>query len=73
MKLHADKGYDYDHLRRWLPSRDMPHRIARRGVGPSTQLGRHRWVVERTVPWLAADACTAATNASPSTFSPSLV
>lgn len=52
-KLHADKGYGYDHLRRWLRSRGIRHRIARKGVEPSTRLGRHRWVVERTVSWLA--------------------
>jgi transposase len=48
-KLHADKGYDYDHLRRWLRSRNITPRIARRGIESSTRLGRHRWTVERTV------------------------
>lgn len=52
-KLHADKGYDYDHLRRWLRGRGIRHRIARKGVESSQRLGRHRWVVERTVSWLA--------------------
>ncbi|MCX4985852.1 IS5 family transposase [Streptomyces sp. NBC_00572] len=52
-KLHADKGYDYDHLRRWLRQRGIHHRIARKGVESSQRLGRHRWVVERTVSWLA--------------------
>ncbi|WP_432127683.1 IS5 family transposase [Streptomyces sp. bgisy082] len=52
-KPHADKGYDYDHLRRWLRSRGIRHRIARKGVESSQRLGRHRWVVERTVSWLA--------------------
>ncbi|KOU71485.1 transposase [Streptomyces sp. IGB124] len=52
-KLLADKGYDYDHLRRWLRSRGIRHRIARRGVESSTVLGRHRWTVERTMSWLA--------------------
>ncbi|OKJ68431.1 transposase [Streptomyces sp. TSRI0107] len=51
-KLHADKGYDYDHLRRWLRSRGIRHRIARRGVESSTRLGRHRWTIERTMSWL---------------------
>lgn len=51
-KLHADKGYDYDHLRRWLRGRGIRHRIARKGVESSQRLGRHRWVVERTVSWL---------------------
>ncbi|MGW2689881.1 IS5 family transposase [Streptomyces sp. NPDC001414] len=53
VKLHADKGYDYDHLRRWLRERGIRHRIARKGVESSQRLGRHRWVVERTVSWLA--------------------
>ncbi|MFE0351208.1 transposase [Streptomyces griseoluteus] len=52
-KLHADKGYDYDHLRRGLRKRGIRHRIARKGIESSTQLGRHRWVVERAVAWLA--------------------
>ncbi|MFJ7414695.1 IS5 family transposase [Streptomyces sp. NPDC098077] len=52
-KLHANKGYDYDHLRRWLRERGIRHRIARKGIESSQRLGRHRWVVERTVSWLA--------------------
>lgn len=52
-KLPADKGYDYDHLRRWLRKRGIRHRIARKGIESSQRLGRHRWVVERTVSWLA--------------------
>lgn len=53
MKLHADKGYDYGHLRRWLRSRGIRHRIARKRGESSARLGCHRWVVERTVSWLA--------------------
>ena len=30
----------------------MP-RIARRGIEDSRRLGRHRWVVERTLAWFA--------------------
>lgn len=52
-KLHGDKGYDYDHLRRWLRTRGIRHRIARKGIESSQRLGRHRWVVERSVSWLA--------------------
>ena len=52
-KLHADKGYDYVHLRRWLRKRGIRHRIARKGIESSQRLGHHRWVVERTVSWLA--------------------
>ena len=51
-KLHADKGYDYDHLRAWLRARRITPRIARRGVQTRTRLGRHRWVVERSLAWL---------------------
>jgi transposase len=52
-KLHGDKGYDYNHLRRWLRSRNITPRIARKGIESSQRLGRHRWTVERTVAWLA--------------------
>lgn len=52
-KLHADKGYDCDQLRRWLRKRGIRHRITRRGIESPTRLGRPRWVVERTVSWLA--------------------
>ncbi|WP_101253860.1 IS5 family transposase [Streptomyces barkulensis] len=52
-KLHTDKGYDYDHLRRWLRLRGIRHRTARKGVDSSQRLGRRRWVVERTVSWSA--------------------
>ena len=52
-KLHADKGYDFDHCRRAARRRDIMPRIARRGVESSEHLGRHRWVVERTLAWFA--------------------
>ncbi|BDH08690.1 hypothetical protein HEK131_59170 [Streptomyces seoulensis] len=52
-KLHGDKGYDYDHHRRWLRARGITPRIARRGTESSQRLGRHRWVVERTMSWLS--------------------
>jgi transposase len=51
-KLHADKGYDYRRCRRVLRQRGIKGRIARRGVESSERLGRHRWVVERTLSWL---------------------
>ena len=31
----------------------MQHRIARKGIESKDRLGRHRWVVERTMAWLA--------------------
>ncbi|WP_405533771.1 IS5 family transposase [Streptomyces avidinii] len=52
-KLHADKGYDYAHLRKWLRQRGIKHRIARKGIESSQRLGRHRWTIERTMAWLA--------------------
>ncbi|MFF0518385.1 IS5 family transposase [Actinomadura nitritigenes] len=52
-KLHGDKGYDYADLRRWLRRRGITPRIARRGIESSDRLGRHRWVVERTVSWIS--------------------
>lgn len=51
-RLHADKGYDFDHLRHWLRRRQIVPRIARRGVETSNKLGRHRWVIEHTLSWL---------------------
>lgn len=52
-KLYGDKGYDYRHLRRWLASRGIRHRLALKGIESSQHLGRHRWVMERTVSWLS--------------------
>lgn len=52
-KLHADKGYDYDRCRTACRRRHIIPRIARRGIESSERLGRHRWVVERTLGWLA--------------------
>jgi transposase len=51
-KVHADKGYDYDRCRAALRKRGIAQRIARRGIEPKERLGRHRWVVERTIAWL---------------------
>lgn len=51
-QLHADKGYDYALCRLACRQRGITPRIARRGVESSERLGRHRWVVERTLAWL---------------------
>lgn len=51
-KLHADKAYDQRQLRAQIAARGIKVRIARKGVESSTRLGRHRWVVERTMSWL---------------------
>jgi IS5 family transposase len=52
-KLHADKGYDFRRCRERLRKRAIKARIGRRGVDSSEKLGRHRWVVERILAWLA--------------------
>ncbi|CAN5774093.1 hypothetical protein BH24CHL3_BH24CHL3_03200 [soil metagenome] len=52
-KLHADKAYDIPRCRRFLHRRRIKVRIARKGVNSSQRLGRHRWVIERTMAWLA--------------------
>ncbi|MCA1701976.1 MAG: IS5 family transposase [Actinobacteria bacterium] len=51
-KLHADKAYDIPRCRRALSRRRIKVRIARKGIDSSEKLGRHRWVVERTLAWL---------------------
>ncbi len=50
--LHADKAYDSRRCRRALRKRHIKVRIARKGIERSDRLGRHRWVVERTLAWL---------------------
>ena len=52
-KLHAEKGYDFPRCRKSLRKRGIKARIARRGIESSERLGRHRWVVKRTLAWLA--------------------
>jgi transposase len=51
-KLHADKAYDSADLRTWVRRRGIAVRIARRGIESSEKLGKHRWVIERTMAWL---------------------
>ncbi len=51
-KLRADKAYDSQANRTHLRKRGILSRIARRGRESSQRLGRHRWVVERTLAWL---------------------
>ena len=52
-KLHADKAYEFPRCREALRRRGIKARIARRGIDSSERLGRHRWVVERTLAWLS--------------------
>ena len=51
-KLHGDTAYDSSPLRRALRARVITPRVARRGIDASERLGRHRWVVERSLAWL---------------------
>jgi len=53
VKVHADKAYDIPRCRRFLHRRHIKVRIARKGIASRAKLGRHRWVVERTMAWLA--------------------
>ena len=52
-KLHADKAYDHEQLRKWVRDRGIIRgiivRIARKGVETSKKLGKHRWVIERSI------------------------
>jgi transposase len=34
-----------------LHQRGITPRVARRGIEPPDRLGRHRWVIERTIAW----------------------
>jgi transposase len=52
-KLHADKAYDFARCRAVLRRRGIKSRIARRRTDTSERLGKHRWVVGRTLAWLA--------------------
>ncbi|WP_137816328.1 IS5 family transposase, partial [Gandjariella thermophila] len=51
-KLHGDKAYDIPAPRSWPRQRGIIPRLARKGIESSTKLGRHRWVIERTIAWL---------------------
>jgi transposase len=50
--LLADRGYDHDKYRRLVWQRGVKPIIARRQTEHGSQLGRDRWVVERTFAWL---------------------
>ena len=52
-KLHADKAYDQVDLRAWVRDQGIKVRIARKGIESDKRLGRHRWVIERTMAWLS--------------------
>ena len=47
------QGYDAEKCRAALRKRGIRSRIARKGKESSERLGRQRWVIERTLAWLA--------------------
>jgi transposase len=49
--LYADRAYDSDPHRSRLRLRGITPQIARRRTPHGSGLGRHRWVVERTISW----------------------
>ena len=51
-RLIGGMAYDVPRCRRALSRRRIKVRIARKGIDPKERLGRHRWVVERTLAWL---------------------
>jgi transposase len=51
IKLHADKGYDVPGCAATCVAAGSPPG-SRIGRDSSVRLGRHRWVVERTLGWL---------------------
>jgi hypothetical protein len=51
-KLHGDKAYNNQYTRAELRRRHIGIRLARPGIEPSDRLGRHRWVIERSLSWL---------------------
>jgi hypothetical protein len=51
-KLHTDEADDHAKHRKTLRDRGMTPRIARKGIEAKEHLGRHRWVVERSIAWL---------------------
>jgi transposase len=51
-KMHGDKAYNSAANRAALRQRHILPRLARKGIEAKERLGRHRWVVERTMAWL---------------------
>lgn len=50
-KLHGDKAYNSRERRRWLRDRGIRPRLARKDIESKERLGRHRWVIERSMAW----------------------
>ena len=52
VKLHADKGYDIPGSAATCAAAGSPPGSPASAGTPAHRLGRHRWVVERTIGWL---------------------
>ena len=52
--LLADRAYDSRRHRRALNERGITAKLAKRGTGHGSGLGKDRWVIERTFSWLHA-------------------
>jgi transposase len=50
--VQADRAYDSCAHRRALENRGIRHQIAKRRTEHGSNLGKTRWVVERTIAWL---------------------
>lgn len=58
-------AYDVPEPRKWLRCACVGVRIARKGIESSERLGRRRWVIERTISWLAGYRRPPGANAIP--------
>jgi hypothetical protein len=52
-KPHPDKPYDQSELHRWVRDKRTGVRNTRKRIESSEQLGRHWWLIERTMSWLS--------------------
>jgi transposase len=50
-ELFGDRAYDHDKYRKKVRAKGIRPRIARRGHPHGSGLGKHRWVIERTIAW----------------------
>ena len=48
----ASRAFAFPRCRRYLHRRGIKVRVTRRGIEDKNHLGRHRWVVERTISWV---------------------
>jgi transposase len=51
-RVQGDRGYDSQPHRDELHRRGIASNLARRNTEHGSGLGKHRWVVERTIAWL---------------------